>query len=164
MFCNLLLDKVFQSIREIVVKRKTKVAKAIATGKLAPKASSPNSRIHVRPPIPKVPIKNSNDRYSRPDAVAHYPFADGSASVTTVLDQGGNPITNFLIAGQPAKRRLAARIFEDYKSGKAGMRLKDVPNALKVTASYANSKRDEKTKPFKKRWTKNELKFRDFSL
>ena len=76
-----------------------------------------------------------HSRHSRLDAMTHFPFADYSGSVTNILnpssvDEAGS---GFLNMGIPGQRRLAAKVFDEFKAGNAGMRAADVPEALKVS-------------------------------
>jgi hypothetical protein len=82
----------------------------------------------------KLPLENilhPLNRIPRPDAMAHYPFADDGGRVTDVLaaEESGK----FLEMGIPAQKKVVKRIFEELKSGVHGVLVTDLPEAIKVS-------------------------------
>lgn len=72
-------------------------------------------------------------RQSRPDYMAHYPFADDSGTVPDILHGPATSGHRLLEMGAPARKRLVARVFEEMRFSKVGLRLSDIPEALDVS-------------------------------
>lgn len=82
---------------------------------------------------PRGNIKRDS-RISRPDAMIHFPFVDACGTVDDILTPSDESFPKYLSMGEPAQRRLATRIFEELKSGGAGLSVSDIPLAIKVAS------------------------------
>ena len=83
--------------------------------------------------LPVTSIKSAlGGRQSRPDSVFHYPFADNAGSVTEVLHGPAPVMQQLLSMGAPARKRLIAKIFDEMRFSKVGLRMSDLPEALEV--------------------------------
>lgn len=78
-------------------------------------------------------------RMNRSDSMSHYPFIDEFSTVHDILfDDHVNNLTfqNLVSMGDPARRKLSLRIFDEMKVGnEIGMKLSDVPEALNVSSN-----------------------------
>ena len=73
------------------------------------------------------------NRQFRLDSLAHYPFQDDVGTVTEALHSPSTEVRKLLEMGAPARKRLIARIFDEMRFSKVGLRMSDVPEALEVS-------------------------------
>lgn len=75
-----------------------------------------------------------NRRKSRPDAMAHFPFADDSGTITDVLHDTTVNVNSSktLEMGEPARNRLLHRTFHEMRLDQQGIRMSDIPEAFSV--------------------------------
>lgn len=72
-------------------------------------------------------------RKSRPDSMAHFPFADEHGSMGDVLSgQAAWPEIDLDSMGLAGRNRLIERVFEEMRLDHQGIRLSDLPMALEV--------------------------------
>jgi hypothetical protein len=77
------------------------------------------------------------NRQFRLDSLAHYPFQDDAGTVTEALHSPSTEVRKLMEMGAPARKRLVAKIFDEMRFSKVGLRMSDVPEALEVSVHPA---------------------------
>jgi hypothetical protein len=136
---NKLYSKSVQDLNEQLQIRKKFERQQRQTKPSIPITNSKHNQFKVNPP-PKYERKEEIQRNHNPrlDSMVYYPFADDSGTVTDVLhSKSSSAIHNM---STPARNKLSCQIFDEMRIGVNGLRIADIPEALKSLGLSVNIK------------------------